>query len=172
MAAVSARSGRVGSGLFQCAPILAGVKGRRLDSGCGRRVISLPGAGSKFSTSRAGALAPESDAFAELSGIRANTGAAVAARLDIGGSSYVGTNLARGNVPIDGTFSFFVQHAEGDALSQAMSSANYTGQSGSLYVTQAPCGFCVSGISATARQMGLRKLIVVTPTGVFGTYTP
>ena len=65
-----------------------------------------------------------------------------------------------------------VQHAEGDAFSQAMSAGNYEGQSGTLYVTQPLCGFCVSSISASARSMGLSNLTISTPDGVFGTYTP
>jgi hypothetical protein len=59
------------------------------------------------------------------------TGASVAARPQLGDESFVGTNLARGNAPIKGTFSFFVQHAEGDTFSQAISTGNsYAGQSG------------------------------------------
>ena len=95
------------------------------------------------------------------------------ARLDLGDESFDGTNLARGNAPIKGTFSFFVQHAEGDAFSQALSSGeDYAGQSGTLHVTQPPCSFCVSSISATARSMGLSSLTINTPDGVFGLYTP
>jgi len=113
------------------------------------------------------------DAFAGLNVVRSDTGAAVAARLDVGDESFTGTNLARGNAPIKGTFSFFVQHAEGDAFSQALSNGeDFTGQSGTLYVTRAPCGFCVSSISATARSMGLSDLTIVTPDGVFGVYSP
>lgn len=66
-----------------------------------------------------------------------------------------------------------MQHAEGDAFSQALGTGtDYAGQSGTLYVTRAPCGFCVSSISATARSMGLSNLTIVTPDGVFGVYTP
>jgi tRNA(Arg) A34 adenosine deaminase TadA len=91
----------------------------------------------------------------------------------LGDESFVGTNLARGNAPIKGTFSFFVEHAEGDAFSQAINtSSSYAGQSGTLFVTRAPCRFCVSSISATARSLGLAKLVIETPDGVFGTYTP
>lgn len=91
-----------------------------------------------------------SDAFAGLNAVKSDTGAAVAARLELGDQSFVGTNLARGNAPIKGTFSFFVQHAEGDAFSQAVGARDYAGQSGRLYVTQAPCGFC-AGVSAQLR---------------------
>jgi hypothetical protein len=76
---------------------------------------------------------------------------------------YVGTNLARANAPIKGTFSFFVQHAEGDAFAQALRAGDLAGQSGTLYVTRAPCGFFVPSISATARSSGLSELTIVTP---------
>src|SRR5258708_34750903 len=62
------------------------------------------------------------DVFAGLNAVRSETGAAVAARLELGDQSFVGTNLARANSPLKGTFSFFVQHAEGDAFFQALSS--------------------------------------------------
>lgn len=39
-------------------------------------------------------------------------------------------------------------------------------------MTRAPCRFCVSSISATARSMGLRRLTIVTPNEVYGIYTP
>jgi RHS repeat-associated protein len=111
--------------------------------------------------------------FSELNALKAETGADVTARLSLGDESFDGTNLARSNPPIKGTFSFFVEHAEGDAFSQAMTAgSDFSGESGTLYVTQAPCGFCVSGISAAARQMGLSELNIVTPEGPFGTYTP
>ncbi len=97
----------------------------------------------------------------------------VRSTLNIGDDSYSGTSLARGNPPIKGTFSFFVEHAEGDAFSQAVTSGtDYSGASGTLSVTQAPCGFCVSSISAVARSMGLSYLRVETPEGLFGEYTP
>jgi hypothetical protein len=92
-------------------------------------------------------------------------------RLELGNESFVGTNLARANPPIKGTL-FFAQHAEGDAFSQAMRAGQFTGQSGTLYVTRPPWGFCVSSISATARSMGLRRLTIVTPNDVYGVDTP
>jgi len=99
--------------------------------------------------------------------------APVRATLKIGDDSFSGTSLARGNPPIKGTFSFFVEHAEGDAFSQAVNSgADYSGASGTLSVTQEPCGFCVSSISAVARSMGLSYLRIETPEGLFGEYTP
>lgn len=52
------------------------------------------------------------------------------------------------------------------------SGESFAGESGDLYVTRAPCGFCVSSISATARSLGLSRLTITTPEGVFGTYTP
>ncbi|MFN2525439.1 MAG: DNRLRE domain-containing protein [Actinomycetota bacterium] len=110
--------------------------------------------------------------FRGLSAIRSETGAAVAARLEVNGSSYVGTNLARGNAPIKGTFSFFAQHAEGDAFAQALRAGDLSGQSAALYVTRAPCRFCVSSLSAVARSSGLSELSIFTPEGVFGIYTP
>jgi hypothetical protein len=112
------------------------------------------------------------EVFARLNAIRAETGVNVAARLELGDQSFVGTSLARGNPPIKGTFSFFVEHAEGDAFSQAMSAGDFAGQSGTPYVTRAPCGFCVSSISATARSMELRRLTIMTPDEVYGVYTP
>jgi RHS repeat-associated protein len=97
----------------------------------------------------------------------------VQASLNIGDDSFAGTSLARGNPPIKGTFSFFVEHAEGDAFSQAVNSgADYSGKSGTLSVTQEPCRFCVSSISAVARSMGLSYLRIETPEGLFGEYTP
>jgi hypothetical protein len=70
--------------------------------------------------------------------------------------------------------SFFVEHAEGDVFSQAMRSGNYAGQTGTLYVSSdtGPCRWCVSGISASARLMGISELTVFYPGGVFGVYTP
>ena len=112
------------------------------------------------------------DVFGSLDAVRADTGAAVAARLDVNGESYIGTNLARGNSPIKGTMSFFVQHAEGDAFAQALKAGDLSGQSATMYVSRAPCGFCVSSITAVVRSSGLSELTVVTPDGVFGTYTP
>jgi tRNA(Arg) A34 adenosine deaminase TadA len=104
---------------------------------------------------------------------RAASTTPVRATLKIGDDSFSGTSLARGNPPIKGTFSFFVEHAEGDAFSQAVNSgADYSGASGTLSVTQEPCGFCVSSISAVARSMGLSYLRVETPEGLFGEYTP
>ena len=50
--------------------------------------------------------------------------------------------------------------------SQAIStSSSYAGQSGTLLVTRAPCRFCVSSISATARSLGLAKPVIETPDG-------
>lgn len=65
-----------------------------------------------------------------------------------------------------------MEHTEGDAFSQAMRSGNYAGQTGTLYVSEESCGFCVSGISAVARQMGLSELAIIDPEGYFGVYTP
>jgi hypothetical protein len=104
---------------------------------------------------------------------RSASAAPVRATLNIGNDSFAGTSLARGNPAIKGTFSFFVEHAEGDAFSQAVNSgADYSGESGTLSVTQGPCNFCVSSISAVARSMGLRYLRIETPEGLFGEYTP
>ena len=112
--------------------------------------------------------------FRGLETIRLAKGAAIAARLDINGESYIGTNLARGNAPIKGTMSFFVEHAEGDAFAQALRAGDISGQSGTMYVTRAagPCGFCVASISAAARSSGLKELLIYTPKGFFGIYTP
>lgn len=44
------------------------------------------------------------EVFARLNAIRAETGTDVAARFELGSESFVGTNLARGNPPIKGTF--------------------------------------------------------------------
>ena len=90
----------------------------------------------------------------------------------MGEENFIGTNLASGNAPIEGTVSFFVEHAEGDAFAQALQSGNHSGQSGTLYVTKAPCSFCASSISAVARSMGLSNLKIYTPNGLFGIYTP
>jgi hypothetical protein len=115
----------------------------------------------------------EDDVFRLLNAIKSETGAQVAARLNLGNETFDGTNLARGNAPIKGTFSFFVEHAEGDVFSKALSSGeDYAGQSGTLQVTQPPCSFCVASISTTARSMGLSRLTISTPDGVFGLYTP
>jgi hypothetical protein len=110
--------------------------------------------------------------FVALNELKSATGASVAARLELAGDRYIGTNLARSNAPIKGTFSFFVEHAEGDAFSKAMNGGSYAGKSATLYVTEAPCKFCVSSISAAARSMGLSQLTIITPRGVFGIYTP
>ncbi|MBO0730412.1 MAG: hypothetical protein J2P57_14220, partial [Acidimicrobiaceae bacterium] len=112
------------------------------------------------------------DVFAELDRFRASSRAAVVARLILGDKSFVGTNLARGHQPIKGTFSFFVQHAEGDVFSQLINAGDYAGKSATLYVTDKPCGFCTSSISAAARSMGLTSVTIMTPQGVFGTYKP
>jgi len=97
----------------------------------------------------------------------------VAARLDLGDQTYVGSNLARDNPTIPGTWDVFVKHAEGDAFSEAVQSGiNYQDQSGTLYVSENPCGICVTNISAVARQMGLSELTIETPGGFFGRYTP
>jgi RHS repeat-associated protein len=120
--------------------------------------------------------AEDGDVFAQLNAVASKEGADVAARLYIGqdGDTYLGTSTARGNPPIKGTWSFFVEHAEGDVFSQAMRGGNYTGQTGTLYVSRdiGPCGFCVSGISTSARSMGLSELTIFYPGGVFGVYTP
>jgi hypothetical protein len=99
----------------------------------------------------------------------------VTARLDLGGNKYVGTSLARSNAPIEGTFKMFVEHAEGDVFAQALrTGGDYAGDSGMLYVSRltGPSGFCRSGISAVARSMDLSELIIATPRGVVGAYTP
>ncbi len=124
------------------------------------------------------AVQGERDIFAALKTYREWRAASVAVRLDLGSDTYVGTNLARDNPVIPGTWRDFVQHAEGDAFSQALrSGTNYEGESGTLYVSRlvgrGPCRLtCVPGISTVARQMGLSELTVLTPEGLFGTYTP
>jgi hypothetical protein len=50
----------------------------------------------------------------------------------VAGYKYLGTNLARGNAPIKGARSFVVEHAEGDAMAQAIKGGNYAGKSATL----------------------------------------
>ena len=118
------------------------------------------------------------DIFAALRTYREWLGARVAVRLDLGGDTYIGTNLARGNEAIAGTWDEFVQHAEGDAFSRALTSGtNYEGDSATLYVSKlgggGPCRLiCRPSIPSVARQMGISDLTVITPEGLFGTWTP
>jgi hypothetical protein len=111
----------------------------------------------------AGLLAAENEAaiFARLEQVKTAEGADVAAQLDLGGGKFVGTNLARDNArPHPGTFRFFVEEAEGDAFAQAIATGeDFSSESGTLSVTKKPCGFCKSSISATARSLGLDRLV-------------
>lgn len=58
----------------------------------------------------------ERDIFALLKEYRQMKEAFGAVRLDVGGDTYIGTNLARSNPEIPGTVQDFVKHAEGDAF--------------------------------------------------------
>ena len=117
-----------------------------------------------------------SNVWYRLDALRTSLGANVVAELDIGDYSSLGSNLARSNAPIPGTFRFFVEHAEGDAFAAAIEAQStagfsYEGLSGTLYVTEVPCGFCYSGISTAARLLGLSRLEVLAPEGIAAQYT-
>lgn len=117
-----------------------------------------------------------SSPWVRLGSVLESYGAKVAAELDLDGVEIdQGTNLARDNTPIPGTYSFFVQHAEGDAMAGAYDlmksgDSSFVGQRGTLYVTQDPCRFCVSGIGTTARLLRLAELNVEAPEGLFARY--
>jgi hypothetical protein len=106
-------------------------------------------------------------------------GAKVAVRLDVGGDTYVGTNLARGLPGIPGTISFFTEHAEGEAFLQALdSTTSFEGDPATLYLSKAEdvepvvCSWCQRAISTVAGRLGLSDLTVLTPDGFWGSWDP
>lgn len=90
----------------------------------------------------------------------------VLARLDVGGRSFYGIN-AHGQPVTLRVNAITRTHAELDAFQQA-ANAGVRGGTGRLFVDAELCGACgqSGGVRSLARQLGLERLEIVTPSGV------
>ncbi|HEX6623913.1 MAG TPA: RHS repeat-associated core domain-containing protein [Pyrinomonadaceae bacterium] len=90
----------------------------------------------------------------------------VIARLDVGGQSFYGMN-AHGQPVTMRVNNISRTHAELDAFQQAYNSG-VRGGTGTLYVDAPLCGACgrSGAVRSLARQLGLQRLVIVTPGGV------
>lgn len=95
----------------------------------------------------------------------------VVARLDVGGQSFYGINghAQRTTLKVN---AISASHAEMDAFQQA-ANAGVRGNGGRLFVDSELCKSCAKygGVRSLARQLGLKELEIVTPSGVT-TITP
>ncbi len=95
----------------------------------------------------------------------------VIARLDVGGKSFYGVN-AHGQPVTMRVNAITATHAEMDAFQQA-ANAGARGGTARLFVDSELCGACGvnGGVRSLARQLGLKQIEIVTPSGVT-TITP
>ena len=95
---------------------------------------------------------------------------ATLARLDIGGRTFYGRS-ARGvaHPRLPGTTYQSLRHAEGDVLSRAVN-AGMQADEAILYVDRMPCRWCRNSFAGFARSLGLKKLEVYSPEGLYGRY--
>jgi MafB19-like deaminase len=90
----------------------------------------------------------------------------VLARLDIGGRSFYGINAHGQRVTLR-VNPISRSHAETDAFQQAFN-GNLRGGNARLFVDAELCGACdrSGAVRSMARQLGIRQLDIVTPSGV------
>jgi RHS repeat-associated protein len=176
----------LGIAMFICPSLATSGEGEQSGQAAGGSEEQIPLFGRLISEvfNALKAAKSQRDIFALLKEYRQMREAAAAVRLDLGNDTYIGVNFRAGVGPvsnhpeISGTVEGFVKHAEGDAFARAIASGiDYSGESGTLYVTKAegvgPCQFvCQRSFDAVARQMGLSKLTVYTPEGIFGSWDP
>jgi hypothetical protein len=87
------------------------------------------------------------------------------ARLIVGGQSFYGINAHGQDISLD-VNPISATHAETDVFQQA-ANAGIAGGDGVLVVDRNVCGYCRNGaISSLARQLGLNRLLVLSPQGV------
>ena len=113
------------------------------------------------------------DAFDDLAQMRHSLGLKdtdVLARLDLNGQSFYGVNGPGIEHPrLPSTTYQSLRHAEGDAFSQAISSGLQADEA-TLFVDEIPCGWCMSSFGGYAKSLGIERLDVYTPEGLFGSY--
>lgn len=94
----------------------------------------------------------------------------VLARLDINGQSFYGVNGPGVQHPKLPNVTYqSLRHAEGDAFSQAIASGIQGGEA-NLFVDSTPCPFCRNSLAGYAKALGLNKMNVYTPEGLYGWY--
>lgn len=96
------------------------------------------------------------------------------ARLDIGGESLVGKSYGKTQADIAERapgvkFKQVLRHAEAHAIAQAKRKG-ITAKTATLYVDRPPCGWCRDALPHLARWLGVDRLKLMTPDGLFGEY--
>lgn len=95
------------------------------------------------------------------------------ARLDMGGGSFDGRSDSKkeGELapPPPGVPWQVMRHAEAHAITQAKR-AGVTDKVATLHIDREPCDMCKPALPKLARWLGVEKLRVFTPNGLFGEY--